>query len=234
MSGAGFDRLPGVLISPVKTFRSIGERPTWWPPLVVLVVLVGLIGVLVVQRMDFEAVMHQQMAKQNREMSQEQMDRGVQLAKRFAPVFAVGSALVVWPVALLLIALVLWVLFKLFGSELSYLASFAVTLHSMMPVVAAQLLALPIILSRKTISLEDAKSGGILMSNLGVLAPEGSSAALHALLASFDFFGLWTLLLLILGYREVAKVSTAKAATTVVVLWLLVVGLRVGWAAVFG
>lgn len=233
MNGSSAGRIFGVLTSPVKTFRSIGERPTWWPPLIVLVVLVGLIGVLVVQRMDFEATVRQQMAKQNRPISEEQIDQGVQMAKRFAPVGAVGSAVIFWPAVLLIIAVIYWVVFKLLGSDLTYPASFSVTVHSQMPIAVSQVLSIPILLSRQMLTPRDLQHG-ILVSNLAALAPEGASAALLALLASFDFFALWTLVLVALGYREVAKVSTAKAATTVAVFWLIVVGIRVGWAALFG
>ena len=43
-SSAG--RVIGALVSPVKTFRSLAERPTWGVALVVLLVISTLVGVL--------------------------------------------------------------------------------------------------------------------------------------------------------------------------------------------
>jgi hypothetical protein len=233
VNGSAAGRIPGVLVSPVKTFRAIAERPTWWPPLLVLILLFGGIGYVLAQRMDFEDVVRQRIAKQGQEVSAEQIDRGVQMAKRFAPFGAVASALVFWPAVFLILALILWTVFRLLGSELSYPASFSVTVHSMIPLAVAQLLALPVVLSRDKISAHDAQDG-ILLSNLAFLTPEGAGPAVRALLGSIDFFALWVVVLLVVGYREVARVSWAKAAAVVAVLWLLIVGLRVGLAAVFG
>ena len=66
------------------------------------------------------------------------------------------------------------------------------------------------------------------------------------LIGAAIFFGVFKLLgsdftfkqafstFLAVGYRTVAKVSAATATATVVVLWLVLVGVKVGWAALFG
>jgi hypothetical protein len=102
-----------------------------------------------------------------------------------------------------------------------------------MPLAVSYLLTLPLVLGRKTIGFQDTQRG-ILLSNPAILAPEGTKPAVVALLGSLDFFTLWTLVLLALGYRAVAKVSGTAATATVLVLWLLFVGIKVGIAAVFG
>lgn len=51
---------------------------------------------------------------------------------------------------------------------------------------------------------------------------------LRSFLTGIDFFALWSVILLILGYRVVAKISTVTAGVVVTVFWLL--GLRVGFA----
>ena len=39
MKDSGWGRLLGVLVAPGETFRSIAERPTWLPPLLLLALL---------------------------------------------------------------------------------------------------------------------------------------------------------------------------------------------------
>ncbi len=58
--------------------------------------------------------------------------------------------------------------------------------------------------------MKEAQEGSILASNLGAFAPESHGPAVRALLSSVDFFSLWTVCLMIIGYRLAAKVSTHR------------------------
>src|SRR5947209_6238443 len=95
-------------------------------------------------------------------------------------------------------------------------------------------LGIPVVLSRATVQPVDALTGGLLASSPAFLLPEGSSVALKAVLACFDVFNLWTIVLYVIGYRIVARVSTGAAVTAAVVLFLLGMGIRVGFAAFLG
>jgi hypothetical protein len=102
-----------------------------------------------------------------------------------------------------------------------------------MPQVVMALLSIPVILSRPSLGYE--VRNGLLKSNLAAfLDTSEMSAPLTAALSSLDVFSIWTLILFILGFKEVAKVSMAKAAGTMIILWLLFVGIKMGFAAVFG
>jgi len=230
----GFGRLAGVLVAPVKTFRSIGERPTWWAALAVLMLSSLGVGLIAAPRIDYEDIIRQQIAKSGRDVPQEQLDRQIEFVKK-ARTPLVAVQVVATPLVIALLTLIPWVAFKLLGSEIDYGRSFSVTLHAAMPQVLAALLSIPVILNRPSLGYEDVRSGSFLKSNLAaLLATPDTKASVYALLSSLDVFSLWTWGLLFLGYREVAKVSTAKAATTIALLWLLFVGVKVGWAALFG
>jgi hypothetical protein len=234
MNGASAGRLVGVLTSPVKTFRELGEKPTWALALVVLVLCSVGLNLLASPRIDYEDIIKQTVAKSGRQVPQEQLDKQIEFMKKARVPLAFAGA-VVAPILFALLALLPWVAFKLLGSDLDFRQSFSVLLHSLMPTVVLSLLSIPIVLSRATWGYQDLRSGGFLASNLAALfGSTDTRPALYTLMACIDFFGLWSLVLLMVGYREVAKVSTAKAATTIGVLWLLYVGIRVGWAALFG
>jgi len=220
MHDSAFGRLLGVLVAPGRTFRSIAERPTWAAPLLLLMLLGTAVGFLTTQRMDFDEVVRQRAAQQHQELSAEDLDRGVQMTKKIAPGFALVGGLFFFPAGFLLLALIFWTFFRLLGSDLTYPASLSTTLYSLVPNAVSMALTLPLIFGRETISQQDAQRG-ILLSNLAVFAPEGSGAVVRALLGSVDFFSLWVLILLSLGYRIVARVSGTAATCTVVVLWLL-------------
>jgi len=233
MHDSAVGRLLGVLVAPGRTFLSIAARPTWMAPLLLLMLLGSSVGYLVAQRMDFEDMVRQRMAQQHQELSAEQIDRGVQMAKKFGPAGALVSGIAVLPIAYLLLALVFWTFFRLLGSELSYPASLSVTLHSLMPNAVSALLTLPLIFRLTTINAQSAQRG-LLLSNLAAFAPESSGPAVKSLLGSIDFFSLWVLILLSFGYRTVARVSATAATGTVLVFWLLWVAGRALLAWRFG
>jgi hypothetical protein len=231
MYESGFGRVIGVLIAPVKAFQSIAERPTWGAAMLVLLAVLSSVSYMAAQKTDFGDVMRGQLAATGREVPQETLDRQVSMMEKNGSLFAALSSVFIVLFAVVFAAVFL-LAFKLLGSEaLDFPTSLAVTLYSLMPLAVGSLLSIPIILSKTTIGYADMKRGGLLASSLAFLAPEGTSPVLQALLGKVDFFSLWTLALLYVGYRFAAKVSPKKAAGVVVGLWLLYVGIAVGWAA---
>ncbi|MES1211133.1 MAG: YIP1 family protein [Acidobacteriota bacterium] len=233
MHDSAFGRLLGVLVSPGQTFRSIAARPTVWAALLVLVLSTLGGGLLAAPRIDYEDIIRKQVAKSGRDVPQEQLDKQIEVTQKIRTPLIIAQVVFV-PIFLCLVTLFPWAIFKLLGSEVDYVRSLSVTAHAWMPQVVSALLSIPVILSRPSLGYEDTRNG-FLKSNLGAFmsTPE-MSAPLTAVLSSLDVFSLWTLILFILGFKEVAKVSMAKAAGTMIILWLLFVGIKVGFAAVFG
>ncbi|HEY2293300.1 MAG TPA: YIP1 family protein [Thermoanaerobaculia bacterium] len=237
LEDSGFGRLIGVLVSPGKTFRSIAERPTWGVALIILLITTTAVGVLAntrIDKNDLRQVVQERIEKsRGGQATPEQVEQGLAMAEKvnsvtrwLIPLFAV--------VIYLVVAALFFGAFHFFGgSDIPYGTSFAVTLHSFIPGLIAGLLTLPVILSREHVNLKAAQSGNLLASNLGAFAPESLGTAAKSLLSSLDLFAIWSVVLLVIGYRIAAKVSTATAATVVVVLWALYVAFKVGLAVLF-
>lgn len=231
MTDSGPGRLLGALVAPVETFESIAARPTWVAPLVLLALLATLTGYLVGGRTDYERMVRQQNERSGGQMTAEQIENAAERAKTVAPIAGLAGGLVVSPAINLFVALLYWVGFKLLGSDLSYKSSLSASLHSLLPSAVSALIAIPVIWRQATLSAEQARSGSFLASNLGFLAPADAGPAIRALLASLDLFSIWTVVLSIVGFRIVAKVSRGVAAGVVLTLWLLFVAGRVALAA---
>jgi hypothetical protein len=103
-----------------------------------------------------------------------------------------------------------------------------------MPLCVAALLSIPLLLASGSVSNEDVMSGNILMSNLGFLAGEDASPAWVAFLSSLDFFSLWSLILLWIGYRRTTLLPAPSVAISVVAMWGLWILSRVGMATAAG
>jgi hypothetical protein len=237
LEDSSFGRLIGVLVSPGKTFRSIAARPTWLVPLLVLVVLGLVVGWFLISRVDAGEMVRYQFGKFADRMPPEQVEKAIQDAENMTPGRRLLQTAIGLPVAALLyviLAAVFLVVFKLMGSEMTFKQSFSTYLHSLVPIgLVSALINLPLILTRESISPEEVMGGGVIVASPAILASEETSAVVQSLLGSLNFFTLWTLVLLTIGYRIVARVSTAASAGTVFTLWLLYVAGKAGFAALF-
>lgn len=234
MNDSSIARVAGVLFSPTRTFEAIRERPTWLVALVVVVLVSVVASYLVVSRLDVEEVVRDSIADSGRQLSDEQIEGAIDIQEKLMPVFGIAGPLLVFPIACLLMALVIWVVLKMLGGEFPYKTSFATTVHGMIPAGVGSLLTIPVAMSRGELGYEEVKTGSILASNLGSFASEGASKGLVSLLSSIDVFSIWSLILLTIGYAVVARVSRGKAAAVVVGLWVVYIGIKAGLAAVFG
>lgn len=236
MKDSSWGRLIGVLVAPGETFRSIAERPTWLPPLLLLVLLGVVVGFEVQMRTDPEEMVRGQLESVKVDVPQEQVDKMIEDAESRTTGGKAGLAAIgglVQAALYAVVAVLFWLGFRLFGSEMDYVRSLATTLHGYMPLAVAALLNLPLMLTRESLTFEEAMQGGVLVSSLKALAPEDASAVTEALLGSVDLFTIWALVLLTIGYKAVAKVSTAVASGIVILFWLVFVVGKVGLAAAF-
>jgi hypothetical protein len=225
MHDSSFGRLIGALLAPGKTFQSIAERPTWVVALVLFLVIILAVTIVTFQRVDLNEMMRQQMAERGQEMPPEMEQVG-----GFMTGCYIAAGLGFW-IGLIFVGAAYFLLLNLaFGGQLRYVTSLSVLIHALMPFAVAGLLSVPILLSRETLSMEELQSGSVLPSSLAVFAPEEAGPRLIALLSSLDFFTLWTVVLLVIGYSLAARVSKTSAAVLVVVVWILLILLRVGLA----
>ena len=72
----------------------------------------------------------------------------------------------------------------------------------------------------------------VLSANLTLLLEKGeASAALWSLAGSLDLFSFWTIFLLAVGFGIVSKRSTSSAGMGVLIPWVIVVAIKVGFTA---
>jgi hypothetical protein len=232
MHDSSWGRLVGVLFSPAKTFESIREKPTWAVPLVLLVLVSAAFAGVLFQKADMGELIAEQMAAQGRDappMTPEQQ----QMTERIG-VGCGAAALILMPPIILLVLAGIYMVFNLFGGELRYPVSLSVSAYAAVPWAITYLLSIPVILARTSLTAEEVQSGRVLQSNLGFLAPEGSSLVVTTLLSNLDLFALWGVVLAIIGYSVAARVKKGTAAAVVISLWLVGIGIQVGLASLRG
>lgn len=160
-----------------------------------------------------------QAIRANPNLSAEQAAGMRESAAKFGLVGGVAQALVGYPVAIALTALVLWLVGKIFGSTLRYGQAMTVATYANVPrlvgtAVSGTLFALGH--PERVLS-----PNSILLSPLR-FADEGAMPALTAaLLGRFDLFTLWATALLAVGIHVIGGVSKARAAAAAGLVWLV-------------
>jgi hypothetical protein len=227
-----FQRIIGVLFSPDATFASIARRPDWVVPLVLIVVLALANGILLSSRIDFGAPAREAMA-QNKNMTQEQMDRTERMSVGMGKV-AKFIAPVVTIILLLIVAGAILLTIRLMGGEGDFKQAFSVTCYAWFPNVIQSIILTIIILAKGTTGLNPQAFPTMIRSNPAFLVDMKTQPMAFALLSSLDLFTIWVIVLLVIGFAYVGRISKAKAAVAVVSLWAITILFKLVPAALQG
>ena len=226
-----FSRIAGVLFAPAETFASIARRPDILGPLLLIVIIGYATTAIVIPRMDFESIIAQQseqMRKQNPNVSDEQLAQIEKFTRASGKVFG-------WITPLMMIAWyaivagALLLAFRLMGGEGTFKQAFSATLYSWMPLLLFGIILTVVVLARGT--FDPITAATIVKSNPAFLVDFKEQPVLFSLLSAFDVFTIWTIVLLIFGFSALSKLSRAKSAAIVITLWLAMILVKVGFAA---
>ncbi len=223
-----FQRIAGVLFAPADTFRDIARKPDIVMPLLILIITGFICTAVLVPRMDFDAMMQEQMAQSGRQMSEADMERASKMGAAFGKVMAWVSPLlgvVVWAI----IAGVLLLGHRLFGGEGDFKQAFSTTMYAWIP-NAISGIVMTIVAAAKG-EVNPATMNTLVKSSPAFLVDMKDNPILFALLSSFDLFTIWTLILFIIGFSTLSRLSRGKSAAIVISLWLVTVIVKLGFAA---
>jgi len=222
-----FSRIVGVLFSPGQTFADIARKPDWLVPALVIIVVFFVAAIVTVPRLDFEGMMRQAMEAKG--ATGPQAEQGMRFALAMArgiqytiPFLMIGFLAVA--------ALIYWLGVRLVGGEATYQQVFSVVLYGFMPVVVRQLVKIPIVLSKHNINPRDAET--IVRSGPAFLVGYKEHPMLWALLTRLDLFALWSVILIVIGLAVASRISKAKSAGVVIVVWSVMTLITLGFAAI--
>jgi hypothetical protein len=229
-----FARIVGVLFSPEETFASIARRPDWLVPLLLMIIVaVGSFAVLA-PKIDYEP-QFRAMFENNRNIPPEQREKlieeslgRVEAMKVFGYVTPVLSILVIT----LVMAGVFWGGLRAFGGDNSFKQTYAVTVYGWIPMFLKSVISTLIALPRSVIDARDL--GSLLKSNLGAFVDSSEAPVLNSLLSSVDLFNIWTIVLFTIGLAAISRFNRTNLAIYVTALYLIVVAVKVGFAALIG
>jgi hypothetical protein len=207
------DKIINIFFSPAKVFQSLKEKPAWTLPLVIVLVFVALTAVVTVISTKDVAMAKQEEILKERGMSEEQ----IQQAKVFMTgpmpiIFGAIGAIIVTGVILLIFALLLNVLIPTLGGVASFARVFSVVSHSALVMVPGNIIRLLLILVTKSL---------YATTSLAAFTPNlARNSIAFQLLASFDLFTIWEMILVAMGIRIANDMKKNNAYLLVFGIWV--------------
>lgn len=223
-----FDRFINLYFNPSKTFHSLSLKPDWLTPLIVSMILMMTASILlkdIIQKEQISAARTAIMKsdKVPNDKKEQIIEQQEVMMKKF---WSVGIAVfvIVLVIMFFLGGLAVWTGGNIvLGKGPSYLTVLSVFGYSGLVDVVSSLIKFPLMAYRETMRID---------SGLGILVSrEETRSVLYTFLSSFDLFTFWQLALLSIGVSIVYKTSVRKGALLVIILWIMWVLLKTGFAA---
>lgn len=226
-----FQRIAGVFFAPVETFADIARRPDILIPLLVIVVI-GYIGIFIaLPHLDWDAMVATQaemVKKQNPNMS----DADIAQMGKFAKALGTASMYVAPFLVIIgyaIVALVVWGACRIMGGEGDYKQAFSTTLYAHFPRTLLGIIGAIVVMLRGKV--DPSQMATVVKSSPAFLVDMQDQPVLFTLLASLEIFQIWTIVLLIIGFAALTKLSRAKTAAIILSLWVITLVVKVGFAA---
>jgi uncharacterized integral membrane protein len=154
-------------------------------------------------------------AKKNPALTADVIERMRGMSEKFAMVAAVVS----FPLIILCVSFLAWLMGKLFGSKAQFGQMFMVATYSAVPRVIGTLAV-----GAQGFFMDPTKITGMGSLSIGparFLDPDAANPLMLALATRFDVFTIWATVLLGIGVYAVGKTKKDGAALTAVLVWLI-------------
>lgn len=221
-----FSRMAGAIIAPVDTFKGIAEKPNFLIAMIVFVVIALATTLIVTPHIDLDASLRAQFQKQG--LKPEQADKAIEMAEKIQK-FSAPINVVVYPIILLVIAGIPFIIFKVFGAAGTFAQFLGATVYAWVPEVVKGVITTILVAFKGKLTIEEMST--LLKSNPGSIVSMSDDPIAFAALSAIDFFDIWTVVLLIIGFAFAARVSRARSAAVVLTLWVIFTLGRIGIAA---
>jgi len=224
-------RLWMMFTSPGEVFSDIRVKSTWGLAMVILVILGVAVQAVIMPHVDTEATIRARIEQRGTELSDAQMENAVAQAEKFSK-FGPIIGLVIAPIAWAIMAAIFFVMLKIVGSDSDFEQTLSTVLHGYWPATTVQLILTAILVQRIGKVPQD-ELANVVKANVGAFMSADAPAWLTAALGAISVFNIWAVILLIVGFATVGKLSKGKAAIVTLVPWGVWIAAKAGIAAIF-
>ncbi|MCY1077618.1 YIP1 family protein [Archangium lansingense] len=211
-----------VLLDPLDATGAAIEARRWVWPLLILAVCVSASGTAFSLRWDAgtAVVQQMQMSGQLERTTETEISEQIQTASRKELVAGIAKGVFVMPLMTLVLAAALWVAAWLFDRTAPFGQLMSAAALAMLPIALYHLVFTVCALAQH--SLTEAGAQDLVPSSLAALGGLSPNAA--KVLRGVDFFNLWSVALMGLGFSSATGMSKGRAVLLCLVLYVLFIG----------
>ena len=230
------ERVGYTYVAPSRTFRDILRSTSWWLPFVLYMAVSTVFAFAVDKKIGFDSVAEQ--AIQQSPMTQDRLS-GLSPAERAVAVhrqavatkYSVYAGGVFFLLFGLIGALLNWASINFgFGARTTFGQNFALQMFASLPLLIKSILS--IILVFAGVGTESFNLRDPIGTNPGFYMTD-SAVWIKTALSFFDIFGLWALVLAVIGLACISGKSKGQAAIVVFGWWFIFMVVVTGLTAVF-
>ncbi|MFE8598006.1 YIP1 family protein [Archangium violaceum] len=211
-----------VLLDPLDATGAAIEARRWVWPLLLLAVCVSASGTAFSLRWDAgpAVVQQMQMTGQLGRATETEITEEIQTASRKALVAGIAKGVFVMPLLTLVLAAALWVVAWLVDRSAPFGQLMSAAALAMLPIALYHLIFALCALAQHSLS----ETGVMDLVPSSLAALNGLSPKMVKVLRGVDFFNLWSVALLGLGFSSATGMSKGRSVLLFVVLYILFVG----------
>ena len=211
-----------VLLDPLDATGVAVEARRWLWPMLLLVICVSASGTAFYLRWDATPSVIAQMQAEGKmeRMTETELSEEVQTASRKALVAGIAKGVFVMPLLTLLLAAGLWVCAWLLDRSAPFGRLMSAAAVALLPIALYHLVFVCCALAQH--SLSESRVQDLVPSSLAVL--QGLTPRVQRALRGVDFFNLWSVMLLGLGFSAATGMRKGRAVLLCLALYCLFVG----------
>ncbi|RKH67539.1 YIP1 family protein [Corallococcus interemptor] len=211
-----------VFVDPIGGTRAAVEARRWLWPLLILAFCVAISGTVFALRWDATGSVVSALPTDSTASSVSESDiaEQIQTASRKALVGGIANGLIVMPLMVLVLACVLWVAAWLFNKPAAFGQLMAAAAVALLPIALYHLIYA--VCAGYQHSLTDLRAQTLVPSSLAML--DGLSPKMQRVLKGVDFFNLWSVGLLGVGFSTATGMRLGRALALIGVMYLMYAG----------
>jgi hypothetical protein len=219
-------RLINIFVNPVKALESIDRQPTWFGPLL-MIVIIALATAFIAMPFTMQAQID--LIRNNPNIPPEQAQMIERQMSQAGPIQYIGAligVIIAMPLMIIIIAgLFYFVGSVILGGDSTFKKNFSIWVWASCISFLGAIIRLPLILIKK--------SAQVSLSPALFLPGDKLGTPLYAFFANFDFFTIWHIVVFAIGFSIIYKFSRAKAFMAVGFLWAVWIAISTIFASVF-
>lgn len=201
-----WQKIIGIYFQPSQVFEQLKPKTSWWVPLIIIIAVSA--AAVMISRPVVVPEILAEMAK-NPDIPAEKLAQSQEMAQN--PLLSLLGVLVGMPLAWVVIGLVFWGIFSMLGGKSTFSKMFAATAWAGMISIPASLIKVPLMFVMETAKVH---------TSLALMLPTDMDGTyIFRLLDQLDFFSIWTVVVMALGYSVFTGVKQKKSLWAVFIVW---------------